>query len=121
MPPAPPPPPSPGMSSAPSEARQAVRELVRDFAEPEIRPIAAAIDESHDFPAATVNKMGELGLMGMFVPEAYGGAGMDYLSYALALQELSRACPSHGAIASAPHSLVCYPLPTHGGEAHKRE
>jgi butyryl-CoA dehydrogenase len=64
--------------------------------------------------------MGELGLMGMFVPDTYGGAGMDYLSYAIAIEELSRACASHGVIASAHNSLVCYPILTYGTEAQKQ-
>ena len=110
-----------GMSFALSEDQQAVREMVRDFAESEIRPIAAEIDETHEFPAATVKKMGELGLMGMFVPDAYGGAGMDYLSYAVAIEELSRVCASHGVIASAHNSLVCYPIMTYGSEAQKQK
>ena len=112
---------APGMAFELSEDQQAVREMVRDFAESEIRPIASAIDESHDFPAETVRKMGELGLMGMFVPEAYGGAGMDYLSYAIAIEELSRVCASHGVIASAHNSLVCYPILTYGNEAQKKK
>ena len=99
-------PPAPGMSFALTEEQQAVREMVRGFAESEIRPIAAAIDESHEFPTATVKKMAELGLMGMFVPDEHGGAGMDYLSYAIAIEELSRVCASHGVIASAHNSLV---------------
>ena len=110
-----------GMAFELSEDQQAVREMVRDFAESEIRPIASAIDESHEFPAATAKKMGELGLMGMFVPEAYGGAGMDYLSYAIAVEELSRVCASHGVIASAHNSLVCYPILTYGTEAQKQK
>jgi len=110
-----------GMSFALSEDQQAVREMVRDFAETEIRPIAAAIDETHEFPAATVKKMGELGLMGMFVPDAYGGAGMDYVSYAIAIEELSRVCASHGVIASAHNSLVCYPILMYGNEAQKQK
>ena len=110
-----------GMSFALSADQQAVRELVRDFAESEIRPIAAAIDESHEFPTATVKKMGELGLMGMFVPDAYGGAGMDYLSYSIAIEELSRVCASHGVIASAHNSLVCYPIMAYGNEAQKQK
>jgi len=104
-----------------SEDQQAVREMVRDFAEREIRPIAMAIDESHDFPAATTRTMGELGLMGMFVPETYGGAGMDYVSYAIAIEELSRVCASHGVIASAHNSLVNYPILTYGNEAQKQK
>ena len=110
-----------GLSFALGEEQQAVREMVREFAEAEIRPIAAAIDASHDFPSATVKKMGELGLMGMFVPETYGGAGMDYLSYAIAIEELSRVCASHGVIASAHNSLVCYPILTYGSEGQKQK
>jgi len=59
--------------------------------------------------------------MGMFVPDTYGGAGMDYLSYAIAIEELSRACASHGVIASAHNSLVCYPILTYGTEAQKQK
>jgi alkylation response protein AidB-like acyl-CoA dehydrogenase len=84
-------------------------------------PIASAIDESHEFPLETTRKMGELGLMGMFVPEAYGGAGMDYVSYVIAIEELSRVCASHGVIASAHNSLVCYPILTYGTEAQKQK
>jgi butyryl-CoA dehydrogenase len=104
-----------------SEDQLAVREMVRDFAEQEIRPIAAEIDETHEFPLATTRKMAELGLMGMFVPEQYGGAGMDYLSYVIAIEELSRVCASHGVIASANNSLVCYPVMTYGTEAQKQK
>jgi butyryl-CoA dehydrogenase len=104
-----------------TEDQRAVREMVRDFAENEIRPIAMAIDESHDFPFATVKKMGELGLMGLFVPDTYGGAGLDYVSYVIAVEELSRVCASHGVICSAHSSLVCYPILTYGNEAQKQK
>ena len=104
-----------------TEDQLAVRQMVREFAEHEIRPVAATIDASHDFPLDTAKKMGELGLMGMFVPEAYGGAGMDYVSYVVAIEELSRMCASHGVIASAHNSLVCYPIMTYGTEAQKRK
>jgi butyryl-CoA dehydrogenase len=103
------------------EDQRAVREMVRDFAENEIRPIAMEIDETHEFPAATVKKMSELGLMGLFVPEAYGGAGLDYVSYVIAVEELSRVCASHGVICSAHSSLVCYPILTYGNEAQKQK
>ncbi len=112
---------SDGLSFDLSEDQLAVREMVRDFAETEIRPIAERIDESHEFPTENVKKMAELGLLGMFVPEAYGGAGMDYLSYVIAIEELSRACASHGVIASVNNSLVCYPLMTYGNEAQKQK
>jgi butyryl-CoA dehydrogenase len=110
-----------GVSFDLGEDQQAVREMVRDFAEREIRPIAAHIDETHEFPAATTRQMAELGLLGMFVPEAYGGAGMDYVSYVIAIEELSRVCASHGVIASVNNSLVCYPIMTYGSEAQKRK
>ncbi len=99
---------------------QQVREMVRDFAESEIRPIAATIDETHEFPAENVKKMAELGLLGMFVPEAYGGAGMDYVSYVIAIEEISRVCASHGVIASVNNSLVCYPLMAYANDDQKR-
>src|SRR5882762_6681567 len=95
--------------------------MVRDFAESEIRPIAAAIDETHEFPLETTKKMAELGLLGMFVPEAYGGAGLDTLSYVVAIEELSRVCASHGVIASVNNSLVCYPIMAYGNEAQKKK
>ncbi|HEY3216832.1 MAG TPA: acyl-CoA dehydrogenase family protein [Candidatus Eisenbacteria bacterium] len=104
-----------------TEDQLAVREMVREFAENEIRPIAATIDETHEFPVETTKKMGELGLMGMFVPEAYGGAGMDYVSYVIAIEELSRVCASHGVIASAHNSLVCYPILAYGSEPQKQK
>ncbi len=110
-----------GLSFELTEDQQAVREMVRDFAESEIRPIAAKIDESHEFPSDNVKKMAELGLLGMFVPEQYGGAGMDYMSYVIAIEELSRVCASHGVIASVNNSLVCYPLLAYGNEAQKKK
>jgi butyryl-CoA dehydrogenase len=104
-----------------SDEAQSVREMVRDFAESEIRPIAAAIDESHEFPTANVKKMAELGLLGMFVPEEYGGAGMTILAYVVAIEELSRVCASHGVIASVNNSLVCYPLMAYASHEQKKQ
>ncbi len=112
---------SAGPSFELAEEHQAVRDMVREFAESEIRPIAARLDETHEFPQENVRKMAELGLLGMIVPEEYGGAGMDYVSYVIAVEELSRACASHGVIASVNNSLVCYPLLTYGTEEQKRE
>jgi butyryl-CoA dehydrogenase len=110
-----------GLSFDLTEEAVSVREMVRDFAESEIRPIAAAIDESHEFPAENTRKMAELGLLGMFVPEAWGGAGMSYLSYVVAIEELSRVCASHGVIASVNNSLVCYPLMAYANDEQKRK
>ena len=111
----------PGISFDLGEEAESVREMVRDFAESEVRPIAAQIDESHEFPAGNVKKMAELGLLGMFVPEEHGGAGMTYLSYVVAIEELSRACASHGVIASVNNSLVCYPLMVYATPGQKQK
>ncbi len=73
-----------------TESQRAVQETVREFAEREIRPIAHLYDEKCEFPWEIVNKMAALGLLGMIFPEEYGGAGMDYVSYALALEEIAR-------------------------------
>jgi alkylation response protein AidB-like acyl-CoA dehydrogenase len=108
-----------GISFDLPEDVQSVREMVRDFAESEIRPIAAKLDESHDFPAENTKKMAELGLLGMFVPEQWGGAGMSYLAYVVAIEELSRVCASHGVIASVNNSLVCYPLLQYANDEQK--
>src|SRR4051812_31945652 len=87
-----------------------LRDTARDLATKEILPHAAEIDRAHAFPRAAVARLGELGLMGVMVPERWGGAGMDALSYALALEEISRACASTGVIMSVQNSLVCAPL-----------
>jgi butyryl-CoA dehydrogenase len=110
-----------GLSFDLPEDVQSVREIVRDFAESEIRPIAAKLDETHEFPAENTKKMAELGLLGMIVPEQWGGAGMSYLAYVVAIEELSRACASHGVIASVNNSLVCYPLMTYGNDEQKQD
>ena len=109
-----------GLSFELPEDVQSVREMVRDFAESEIRPIAAKLDETHEFPAENTKKMGELGLLGMFVPEQWGGAGMSYLAYVVAIEELSRVCASHGVIASVNNSLVCFPLMAYGNDEQKK-
>ena len=110
-----------GLSFGLPEDVQSVREMVREFAEAEIRPIAAKIDETHEFPAENTKKMAELGLLGMFVPEQWGGAGMGYLAYVVAIEELSRVCASHGVIASVNNSLVCYPLLAYGNDEQKKK
>ena len=109
-----------GLSFELPEDVQSVREMVRDFAESEIRPIAAKLDETHEFPAENTKKMAELGLLGMFVPEQWGGAGMSYLAYVVAIEELSRVCASHGVIASVNNSLVCFPLMAYGNDEQKK-
>ena len=97
-----------------------LRDTARDFATKEVLPAAAAIDREHRFPKELVAKMGQLGLMGVAVPEAWGGAGMDTVSYALALEEISRACASTGVIMSVLNSLVCDPILHYGSDAQKK-
>src|SRR5258705_293061 len=94
-----------------------IRDLTRDFAEKEVRPIAEAIDREARFPRETVSRMAELGLMGVAVPEAHGGAGGDTVGYALAVEELARACASHAVIMSVNNSLYCDPVCKHGTRA----
>jgi butyryl-CoA dehydrogenase len=96
-----------------------IRDTARALATSEIAPAAAAIDREHRFPRELVAKLGELGLMGVAVPEAWGGAGMDNVSYALALEEISRACASTGVIMSVQNSLVCDPILSFGTDAQR--
>ena len=97
-----------------------IRDTARDFATREILPRAAAIDREHRYPADIIKRLGELGLMGVMVPQAWGGAGMDALSYALALEEVARACASTAVIMSVNNSLACGPLLSHGADGQKQ-
>ncbi|NIM93117.1 MAG: acyl-CoA dehydrogenase [Anaerolineales bacterium] len=98
-----------------------IRQAARDFAQNELAPIAADFDESGDFPIETIQKMGEMGFMGIEVPEEHGGAGMDTLSYVLALEEICKADAAHGTIMSVNNSLFCYALLRFGTEAQKEK
>ncbi len=98
-----------------------IRDAARDFAQKEIAPIAAALDESGEFPRATMKKMGELGFMGIEVPEEYGGAGMDALAYVLAMEEISKVDASHAVIMSVNNSLYCHGIMTFGTEEQKKK
>ena len=82
-----------------------IRKTVREFAEKEIRPVAAYHDQTGEFPAKTIAKMGSLGLMGMLIPTEYEGAGLDAICFALALEEVARVCGSHALIMSAHNTL----------------
>lgn len=104
-----------------TDEHEALRRAVREFAENEIIPIAAEYDESGDFPLETIRKMGAMGLMGIEVPEEYGGAGMDTLAYALTMIEVARADASHSTIVSVNNSLYCHALVKFGTEAQKRK
>jgi butyryl-CoA dehydrogenase len=104
-----------------NEEQKLLRENVRRFADEIVKPRAKEIDESGEFPRPFFDQAGELGLAGVSVPEEYGGAGMDVLSYALVIEEISRACATSGVILSVNNSLVCDPLLKFGSEEQKRE
>lgn len=96
-----------------------VRKMVREFAENEVKPIASEIDEEERFPAETVEKMAKLGMMGIYFPKQYGGAGGDVLSYAITVEELAKVCGTTAVIVSAHTSLCCAPIFENGTEEQK--
>lgn len=98
------------------ESHEMLRQTCRDFAEGELKPLAAKFDKEHLYPKEQVKKMGDLGLMGIAVKEELGGAGLDYLAYAIAMEEISRGCASCGVIMSAHNSLYLGPLKYHANE-----
>lgn len=104
-----------------NEEQQFVIKTVRDFAQREVKPMAAEIDENHRFPHETVAKMAEMGMLGIPFPKEYGGAGGDYLSYYLTVEELAKACASTAVICSAHTSLVTWPIYNFGTETQKQK
>ena len=94
--------------------------MVRDFATKELQPLAAQVDEEEKFPAETVRKMAELGLMGVGIPEEYGGSGGDAIHVVIATEEVARGCGGTSAIYLASVSLSCYPIFNFGNEEQKR-
>jgi butyryl-CoA dehydrogenase len=107
------------MDFALTEEQKMMQQTARDFAENEVAPIAAQLDETGRYPEELVKKMAELGFMGVYVPEKYGGAGMDYMCYSIAVEEISKACASTGIILSAHTSLVCDPILKNATEEQK--
>jgi alkylation response protein AidB-like acyl-CoA dehydrogenase len=102
-----------------TEEQKMIRDMCKRFAEKDIKPVAAWLDKTHEHPAELCQKMGELGLMGIAIPEEYGGAGMDYVSYMLAMIEISKGCASTGVIMSVNNSLYCFPVNTFGTHEQK--
>jgi alkylation response protein AidB-like acyl-CoA dehydrogenase len=100
--------------------QEILRKTVRDFAEKEIAPKARELDEAEEFSLETMAAMGELGLFGMVVSEEYGGQGMDYISYIIAVEEIARIDGSHAATVAAGNSLGIGPLYYYGSEEQKR-
>lgn len=98
-----------------------VYEMCRKFAEEELAPNARGWDMAHSFPTAAVTQLAELGLMGINTPEGLGGSGLDAMSYAIAMEEISRGCASVGVIMSAHNSLYLYPIQAFGNPAQHEE
>ena len=104
-----------------NEQHEEFRQKVREFAETEIKPITAALDKNNEFPDEAVKKMGELGFMGLYFPEKYGGAGLDVIHYAIAVEELARVDGGAGVILSAHTSLGANPIMAYGTEEQKQK
>ncbi|MGH9441537.1 MAG: acyl-CoA dehydrogenase family protein, partial [Thermoanaerobaculia bacterium] len=117
-------PPRPGRAAArmnfqPSAEQESVRAMTRAFAEKEIAPGIAHREAEHEFPAALVARMGELGFLGMFIPAELGGAGFDIFSYLLAIEEVARVDASVAVVMSVTNSVACYPIWKFGTEEQK--
>jgi len=104
-----------------TEEQSLIQKMAREFAQKEILPVAAEIDREQKFPTATVKRMGELGLFGLFTPEELGGGGGDYLSYIIAIEEIAAVCASHAAIYSVHTSACLDAILTFGTEAQKKK
>ena len=109
------------MNFAPTNEQKMVLEMVRKYSETQIKPIAAELDRTHRHPEEICRALGELGLMGVAVPTDYDGAGMDNVTYVMALIEISKACASCGVIASVNNSLYGYPVNAFGTEEQKKK
>ncbi len=103
-----------------TKEQELVRKMVREFSVNEIEPIAAEIDEEARFPVETIEKAGKIGLMGMPFPREYGGAGSDYISYVMAVEEISKVCASTGVIVQTHCALCAWPIFTYGTEEQKQ-
>ena len=104
-----------------NDEQQLLRDMIREFTDKEVRPIAAELDENERFPTELIPKMSEVGLMGIPVPEEYGGVGMGNLEYVIAVEEISKACASTGVTISAHTSLCCWPILNYGTEEQKQK
>jgi len=102
-----------------SPEQKLIRDTARDLATREIAPAAAEIDKTHTFPKRIFSRLGEMGLLGIMVPERWGGAGMDALSYAVALEEVARGCASTAVAMSVQSSLVCAPILADGSDEQR--
>ncbi|HSF43096.1 MAG TPA: acyl-CoA dehydrogenase family protein [Thermoanaerobaculia bacterium] len=110
-----------GVDFALSEDQELLRDEVRRFAEGRIRPGVAERDRKHEFPVDIFKEMGEMGLLGMMVPEEYGGAGLDALTYCLAMEEIARVDPAVAVTMSVTNSVCCWPVQKFGSEELKQK
>src|ERR1700746_2005730 len=108
------------MDLALTDDQQLLQKTVREFAESEVKPLAKELDETGHFPRETFKKAAELGLTGIAIPEDEGGAGFEHISYAIVVEEISRACASTGVILSVQNSLYCDPIHRYGTEEQKK-
>jgi len=104
-----------------SKKHEMARQLFKDFAETEVKPLAQEVDETEHFPMDTVKKMGKYGFMGIPVPKEYGGQGCDILTYVMCVEELSKVCATTGVVVSAHTSLCADPILTYGTEEQKKK
>jgi len=102
-----------------TDEQQMIQTMAREFAQEHIAPIASEIDRDARFPHETVKRMGELGLLGIMVPDTWGGSGADTVSYVVALEEISKACASHAVVMSVNNSLYCEPVWKHGSDEQR--
>jgi butyryl-CoA dehydrogenase len=104
-----------------SEQQKMIRNMVREFAEKEVAPLAAELDKTGEYPTKTLEKMAKLGLLGIIIPQEYGGAGLDTISYATVIEEISRKCASTGVITSVHNSLAAWPIMKYGTDEQKKK
>ncbi|MEM0466553.1 MAG: acyl-CoA dehydrogenase [Candidatus Thermoplasmatota archaeon] len=104
-----------------TEQQKMIKNMVRDFAEKEIAPHAKELDKKEEYPSAILKKMAELGLLGVFIPTEYSGAGLNALSYAIIIEEISRKCAATGVITSVHNSLAASPIIHYGTEEQKKK
>ena len=109
------------MDSTLSKEHEMARALFREFAEKEVKPLAVEVDETEEFPKATVEKMAKAGFLGIPVPKEYGGQGCDVLTYVMCVEELAKVCGTTSIIVSAHTSLCCDPILTYGTEEQKQK
>lgn len=104
-----------------NEQQKMIRNMVKEFAEKEVAPIAAELDKKEEYPTKTLEKMAKLGLLGIIIPQEYGGAGLDTISYATVVEEISRKCASTGVITSVHNSLAAWPIMKYGSDHQKKK